>query len=886
MIAAFMSLAGERVDHYRIVGVIGAGSMGHVYRAVDERLMREVAIKLLPQSDASVAERQARFLREAKTAGNLNHPGIVTIHDIGRWKERTYIVMELVEGWRLTDVAAARPLSIPAALSLVRQAADALGAAHERGILHRDIKPDNLMVTADGRVKILDFGVAKLFVHHPTPLPGPMAPPERDPWNVLTQPGWPETQSASQPGGGTPEVTRVGALLGTPSYMSPEQAAGRGYEARSDIYSLAIVLYELVTQVRPLVRQTLEGTLTAAITGGIATASSVAPHRDIPRSLDQVLARALAVRAEDRWPDMRSFAAALRAVEEELAAARRGRLWPAAIAVVGIAALAAGGIAIVRVGAARQEEQPPAPPGIRIDKVRRLTFDSGCEELPSMWPDGKAVVFDGVVDGDTELFRLDLDTGERVRLTRSPGWDRAGAVSPDARWIAYLHYGDRGRQLMVIPWQGGAAGEPRALGISRGYPTWTRAGEVLYSNDRGQLFAVAPDGTTPERRIASLGGGLIVGQAHDIDDGFLYGTHSTIAELPMRGGLIRPDGSVRELSGLEAVDSVGIALDGARQGFYFARSTATGHQLHWRNLEGDQVEDLVGLPFPHGGITVSPVRDRMVLSTCRQVWHVGRLRPGDTFEPFETRPDWNDQDLMSLGGSRFALVSDRSGTSQIWIVEAGREPRLLVGEPSGHIAASPDRQLVAWTSLPAGGAVGIHVIDLATGSRKRLTEGDTDDRARFSRDGASIFFLRSAADGIRIHQVSVAGGAARAVSDADVVGFDVSPVDDRLLWVARGAQGRTLMVAAPGEAPQLVPGLPVSEYMSPRFAPDGRRAWVVRGGTELVEVTLDGTAAPRVVWRTSNEAIGAVSADPDGEGWIGELALYEGDLHLVEGRFR
>jgi Tol biopolymer transport system component len=880
-----MSLAGERVDHYRIVGVIGAGSMGHVYRAVDERLMREVAIKLLPHADATVAERQARFLREAKTAGNLNHPGIVTIHDIGRWKERTYIVMELVEGWRLTDVAAARPLSIPAALSLVRQAAEALSVAHERGILHRDIKPDNLMVTADGRVKILDFGVAKLFfVNQSTPIPGPLAPADRDVWNVLTQPGWPETQSVAERGG-TPEMTRVGALLGTPSYMSPEQASGRGYEARSDIYSLAIVLYELVTQVRPLVRQTLEGTLAAAITGGVASATSVAPHRDIPRSLDQVLSRALAVRAEDRWPDMRSFAAALRGVEEELAAARRGRLLPAALAVVGVAALAAGGIAIVRVGAARDDE-PPVPPSIQIDKVRRLTFDTGCEELPSMWPDGKAVVFDGVVDGDTEIFRLDLESGERARLTRSPGWDLAGAVSPDARWIAYIHYGDRGRELMVIPWQDGAAGTPRAVGISRGYPTWTRAGELIYSNDRGQLFAVAPDGSTPERSIASLGGGLIVTQAHDVAGGFLYGSRSTIAEAPMRVGLIRPDGSMRELGGLEAVDSVGIAIDGARQGFYFARLTATGHQLHWRNIEGDRVEDLVGLPFPHGGVTVAPARDRMVLSTCRQVWHVGRLRPGDKFEPFETRPDWNDQDLQSLGGSRFALVSDRSGTSQIWIVEAGRDPRLLVAEPSGHIAASADRQRVAWTGLPAGGAVGIHVIDLVTGTRQRLTEGDNDDRARFSRDGTSIYFLRGAADGVRVHQVPVAGGEVRAVSDADVVGFDVSPVDDRLLWVARGAQGRTLMVAAPGEAAQLVTDLPVSEYTSPRFAPDGRRAWVVRGGTELLEVTLDGSAPARVVWRTSNEAIGEVSPDPDGEGWIGELALYEGDLHLAEGRFR
>ena len=877
-----MSLAGERVDHYRIVGVIGAGSMGHVYRAVDERLMREVAIKLLPQSDASVAERQARFLREAKAAGNLNHPGIVTIHDIGRWKERTYIVMELVEGWRLSDVAAARPLSIPAALSLCRQAAEALSAAHERGILHRDIKPDNLMVTADGRVKLLDFGVAKLFITPPTPLPGPMRTQDRDVWNVLTQPGWPEAENVRNPA--TPEMTRIGALLGTPSYMSPEQASGRGYEARSDIYSLAIVLYELVTQMRPLVRQTLEGTLAAAISGGIPPATSVAPQRDIPRSLDQVLGRALAVSPEDRYQDMRSFAAALREVEDEMAAARRGRLLPIGIAVVGIAAVAAGGVAIVRVGAAREEAAPP-PPGIAVAKLRRLTFDTGCEELPSMWPDGKAIVFDGVVDGDTELFRLDLETGTRLRLTESPGWDMAGAVSPDARWIAYIHYGDRGRELMVIPWDGAAAGAPRALGMSRGYPTWTRSGEVIYSDDRGNIFAVAPAAGAGERRIAALGGGLIIAKAYDVADGFLYGSRSTIAEAPMRVGLIHPDGSTREIGGLEAIDSVGVSLDGARTGFYFGRLTATGNQLHWRNIDGDRVEDIAGLPFPHGGLTVSPVRDRMVLSTCRQVWHVGHLRPGNRFEPLESRPDWNDQDLSWLGGSRYALASDRSGTSQIWIVEEGREPRLLVGEPSGHIAVSPDRQLIAWSSL-AGGDGGIHVTDLATGASKRLTEDANDDRARFSRDGATIYFLRGGSDGVRIHRVPVTGGVVEVASGPDVIGFDVSPVDDRLLWVARGAQGRTLMTGADDGSADPIPDLAVAEYSSPRFAADGKRAWVVRGGTDLVEVALDGGAPAKVVWHTSNDAIGEVAPDPNGEGWIGELALYEGDLHLAEGRFR
>jgi Tol biopolymer transport system component len=275
----------------------------------------------------------------------------------------------------------------------------------------------------------------------------------------------------------------------------------------------------------------------------------------------------------------------------------------------------------------------------------------------------------------------------------------------------------------------------------------------------------------------------------------------------------------------------------------------------------------------------------MVLSTCRPVWHVGRLRPGDRFEPFEARADWNDSDIQPLGGKRFAVVSDRSGTSQVWILDEGSQARLLVAEPSTHIAVSPDRTLVAWTGLGESSA-GIHVTDLATGTSRRLTDQEIDDRARFSRDGSTVYFLRGASEGIRIHQVAAAGGAATPVSQPDVVGFDVSSVDDRLLWLARGGQGRTLMIGSPGGQADVVPELAVADYTSPRFAPDGRRAWLVRNGTDLLEVSLEGGSPARVVWRARNEALGELAPDPDGNGWIGDLAQYEGDLHLAEGRFR
>jgi hypothetical protein len=857
------AVIGEVVDHYRIVAPVGAGSMGEVYRAVDERLSREVAIKLLPQSDEAVAEREVRFLREAKAAGNLNHPGIVTIHDVGRWRQRSYIVMELVDGRRLTEVAARVTLAL--ALSIGRQAAEALAAAHDRGILHRDIKPDNLMLTADGRLKVLDFGVAKLYWN-------PRGADD-DVWGVVTQPG------GRGPLG--PDLTRTGAVLGTPSYMSPEQAAGRDYDARSDIYSLAIVVYELSTGVRPLVRETLEATLAAAIAGDVPPPSRAAPGRHLPRSLDRVLGRALAPRQEDRYPDMRAFAAAIQEVERELAPVKRRVLLPVGVAVIGIAGLVAGGIAVVRGRADGDEERSV----MSVDQLRRLTFDRGCEEMPGLWPDGRAVVFDGIVDGDTELFRLDLESGERTQLTRRPGWDIAGAVSPDGRWIAFVSYGERGRVLMVMEWREGGPGEARAIGISRGFPTWSSAGEIVYSDDRGRIFAIAPTAGAHERQLADVGGGgMVITQAHQVSSGILYGARSAISDSLLRVGVVGEDGRARELAGPIAVDSLGVAIDSERTGFYFGRVTATGFQVRWRSIEGDESEDLAGLPFPYGGLAVAASGDRMVLSTCRQVTQVGRVE-GGVFHPIEARREWNDSGLQPLGGGRYAVSSDRSGSNQIWILEPDQEPRVLVTQPSVHATASADGKFLAWTGM-SDGPHGIHITEIATGRSRRLTEVDGDDRARFSARGDRVFFLRGGAEGVRIHEVPFAGGAARPVSEPDVIGFDVSPVDDRLLWLARGAQGRTLMIGPAGGPSAVVPGVPVADYNTPRFAGDARVAWLVRGGNELIEVTLDGSASIRSVWSSSNEAIEDVRADPDGAGWLAELAVYEGDLHLAEGRFR
>ena len=225
-----MSLApGSRLGAYEIVAPVGAGGMGEVYRARDERLRREVALKVLPQSFATDPDRLARFEREAQAVAALSHPNILAIHDFGSDGTVTYAVMELLEGQTLRDAMGHGSLSRRKALDYARQIASALDAAHTRGIVHRDLKPENVFVTAGGHVKILDFGLASQRA----------APADADRTQTIAG-------SATQPG----------TVMGTPGYMSPEQIRGEALDHRSDIFSFGCVLYEMLSGRRAFEGQT------------------------------------------------------------------------------------------------------------------------------------------------------------------------------------------------------------------------------------------------------------------------------------------------------------------------------------------------------------------------------------------------------------------------------------------------------------------------------------------------------------------------------------------------------------------------------------------------------------------------------------------------------
>ena len=285
-------MIGETISHYQVEELLGKGGMGVVYRARDNRLGRSVALKLLPPEFSRDADRKARFLREARAASVVNHPAIAQVYDVDEAEQGLFIAMELVEGRTVKALIQQRELDLLGALEIAQQVGGGLQKAHEAGIVHRDIKPENIMVTPDGHAKILDFGLAKLL--EPT---APEAPDGISHMETLAK-------------------TQAGFVLGTLRYMSPEQARGQALDHRSDIFSLGIVLYEMVTGQLPFSGNTALDTLHAIAFEETRPMTALRPN--LPPSLQRVVTRCLRKRAQDRYPDAKELVGDLKTVQREV----------------------------------------------------------------------------------------------------------------------------------------------------------------------------------------------------------------------------------------------------------------------------------------------------------------------------------------------------------------------------------------------------------------------------------------------------------------------------------------------------------------------------------------------------------------------------------------
>jgi Tol biopolymer transport system component len=448
--------------------------MGEVYRARDTKLSREVAVKILPAEFSADSDRLARFEREARSASALNHPNIVTIHDVGRTDSISFIAMELVQGQTLRSLLADGPLPMKRVLALGAQITEGLARAHEAGIVHRDLKPENLMVTKDGLVKILDFGLAK----HAVPV---------------------EEKTSRLPAG--IESTGPGVLMGTAGYMSPEQASGQPVGFRSDQFSFGAILYEMVTGKRAFACATEAETMAAIISGEPESIARLAPQTPAP--LRWILERCLAKDPDERYASTRDLArelVQLRDHASEIAVAGtaaqvRRPTWVSMTWAAGVVLIAALAFLF---GVRGRKEPVGSPLRFTVSMPSSSTTSGPAQLRVTISPDGSRLGMEAFWDGQRRLYVRPLDAEVPVELPGTLG--ATGHIwSPDGRHLAY--WADGKLKKVAV-----AGGPPVDLCEARigSAGAWSPGGTILFPNlgfgghPRG-LFRVSDTGGEPQR---------------------------------------------------------------------------------------------------------------------------------------------------------------------------------------------------------------------------------------------------------------------------------------------------------------------------------------------------------------------------------------------------
>ncbi|MCG6927266.1 MAG: serine/threonine-protein kinase [Acidobacteria bacterium] len=790
---------GTRLGPYVVERLVGAGGMGQVYRARDERLDRAVAIKLLPARFSDDPNRLRRFEQEARLAGSLSHPNILGIYDVGRHGSSPFIVTELLVGQTLRDRLRGRYLTPARALEIARQLLAGLAAAHAKGIIHRDLKPSNVFLCADGPVKILDFGVAKLVL--------------RDPQTGEPMTGW------------TTE-----ALPGTVGYLAPEQAHGRRIDHRVDIFAFGCVLYEMLSG-----RKAFAGSTPAEVL--VATLSSEPPEldrvaSDVPHSLARVAHCCLEKEPDDRYSTVHDLRLALDAAEEQLARPRWlrrkrfRRLSVRAAGLVGavvVAALAVNGV----VGRLRSSSLPAFEP-------RPVTSGAGLEEHPALSPDGGFIAYAATEAGNTDIWLTDVRGGIPLRLTTHealddlPAWfpdgssllfvsDRGGgtgvwrvprlggeptsllpnagdpAVSPDGTRLAFTQPDATGyRRVLVAPLddlQTARVLSAREHGLwDHERPVWSPDGRTICYHAQNHLWLVDANGGTP-RRLAT-GGEADVQPAWSPDGHFLYFSSirngiRAIWRQPVRGGVaerltmgpeekwpsVAGDGrrlayaTLSERRSLAVIDTTtahrvefeqtpfiglpAVAPDGSAVVFVSDRDNAVDL---WRLPLGDggpvgeprRLTDQPGrVSWPNFSVDGRWIAYYRVVDGQRDIWTVpaagGASRQFTDDQALDVSPVW------SPDGSELAFLSDRGGSEQIWVAAVREGQRTGEARPLTDSATSvhgftwsPDGTEVAYVAPVEGvNEVWLQALDGEREARP-LTTGAGALDLRWPHDGGGL----------------------------------------------------------------------------------------------------------------------------------------------------
>jgi Tol biopolymer transport system component/predicted Ser/Thr protein kinase len=801
-LAASELAAGEMLGRYGVEAKLGQGGMGVVYKAYDSVLQRPVALKILPDWRLVDPESRQRLVREARAASALDHPNIVTIHDIGCERGVDFIAMEYVPGTTLTKLIGRKGLPVDDALKYAVQIADALAAAHGAGIVHRDLKPANIMISDVGRVKVLDFGLAKLARRGPE---GGEA--------GSTQTMLPETET--------------GTVLGTVAYMSPEQAEGKKVDARSDIFSFGAVLYEMLTAQRAFLRDSTASTLAAILKEEPKAAGQVV--EGLPRDVERIVKRCLRKDPAQRFQHMgdlkvdleelkrESDSGALEATGAPKPRPRRRLLWAVGIALA--LAAAAIGIWVVRLKTRAPEADLAAFP---------LTSYPGTEYFPSFSPDGAQVVFQLCPEdpGKTcQIYIKQIGVEPPVRLTDSPALSYSPAWSPDGRTIAFCRRLSPTRMaLILIPQRGGR---------ERMLAEWDEGGSL-----EGPFLAWTPDSrwlVSPVREDSSKGPWAL----------FLFS-----AETGEKRRLTTP------LPGLGSDSTPAFSPDGRT--LAFSRQGVGKSDLYLLRLAEDYMPqgepERIASDNPwNAGAAWTPDGSEIVFSSgtvdnwsSRRLWRVAASKSAKS-RRLVFASDGIFQPAVSRLGSRLAYVARRFD-SNIWrvdLAEAGQKPGIPTKfisstKPEYCPAYSPDGKRIAFVSERSGAPeVWVSENDGANSTQLTSLGGPYIYGPQWSPGGESISFHAAPGGKEDIYVVSANGGAPRRLtSNPGQSRWPYWSGDGQWLYFTRfsgGTAGFWRMPAAGGEAVQITRNQTDGSDV-PRESPDGKWLYYQKGYPPPVSV--------------------------------------------------
>lgn len=718
------SFEGVKVSHYQIGKLIGNGGMGEVYSAEDTLLNRRVAVKFLLPRPAGNEKQEAALLSEARSIASVGHPSICTVYDFGEFEGRSFLVLELLEGEPLDHELRAGPMAVTDFLELAIQVCDGFSAAHRKGTVHRDIKPSNLYVCKNPRrIKILDFGLARSAT---TLLEG----------SVTARSEGVDPQSA--------ETVSRPSLEGTVPYMSPEQIEGKGVDCRSDIFSLGIVFYQMLTGSRPFEGSDPESTLMLILACEPSPIRKVRPS--IPVKLEQIVMKMLRRDIALRYQSIDEVRSELTTFQAGLVAARQGELnsrkW-FFLAAMGVLLLAAA-IGLNKIGRRPQAATP------RVSKVWS-TDTPGQETTPSISPDGRFVVFASDRTGKWNLYQQDVGSREARRLTTDNNANETEpALSPDGRAIAFSSKGgEPGEGVFVRGLDGSNTVRLAPFGHQ---PTWSPDAKQIAFVDEALLD---PKSTTTGR--SALWASTLTGVRRKIYEGDArqpkWSQHNNrIAFVSVEGGrrtlqTISADGGTPEpADNSQSVDwSPDWSPDG--QYLYFCSDRDRSMNLWRRRINQDS----------------------------------GKVQANA--EPVTVQDDYIGHLSISTGSKLIAYVQDLSRTTMYRMPMNGRQsagvPQLLPQATSHALLItglnpSPDGSQVAFNSHRY--VENIFLADTHTGLRKQLTSSSNDRVPRWSPDGKQIAFQSQRSGRWEIWLIDADGKGARQLTSTRGAQGVVNPV--------------------------------------------------------------------------------------------------------------